>query len=253
MAKSITDNTESMIRFLNKSIIGTIVYFVLVILITTGLFYLSGATDAKKDIYQSLAVAVIISWIMLVVAYFIWAIYFYNVNRGWTDEDWDDHSETKKITPEMADQAPEKNPNQEETMGLPPGTIRGTIALSMLVAGLAMTIASLSMNSTVPPDSVFIDNFEFFKTAFLMMIAFYFGAKSLEVLDRSRIFSPKGMVAEIHTNTAPAPVAPAAKDVRAISSIDAHLPEDNTDEPIPTALADTDTSVPVFNDVNAKG
>lgn len=238
-----------MLRYLNKSIIGALIYFILITLICIGLFCLPGAPGVQKDIYQTLAVSVIIAWIMLVVSYFIWALYFYNVNLGWTDEDWVNNAATKKITPEAVDAEPDKNPHEEQTMGLPPGTIRGTIALSMLVAGLAMTIASLSMNSTVPPDSVFIDNFEFFKTAFLMMIAFYFGTKSLEVLDRTRVFGPK-------EKTAPAPAAPAVVKETPAAPVSEHkavlVEEDNTDADTP-AGPDVDAEKPDFHDPNAKG
>jgi hypothetical protein len=43
------------------------------------------------------------------------------------------------------------------------------------------------MNSTYPPSQVFVDNLEFIKTGFLMMIAFYFGAKSLDILRKTNM------------------------------------------------------------------
>jgi len=76
----------------------------------------------------------------------------------------------------------DKNPNSDETLGLPPGTVRGTIALSVLVIAMAMMIASLAMPPSMPKDEVMVDHFEFLKTGFVMVIAFYFGSKSLEIL-----------------------------------------------------------------------
>ena len=38
------------------------------------------------------------------------------------------------------------------------------------------------MDSTVKENTLIVDNFDFIKTAFLMMIAFYFGHKSLELI-----------------------------------------------------------------------
>ena len=116
----------------------------------------------------------------ILVAYYAWAIYFYNINFGITDKDWDD-IETSRNTRNKIEE-PVENPNSEETFGLPPGTVRGTIALTLLVGTLAMVLISFGKESVVKDNEVFVDNFDFFKTAFLMMIAFYFGQKSLEYL-----------------------------------------------------------------------
>ena len=80
------------------------------------------------------------------------------------------------------DKAPERNPHERDSLGLPPGTIRGTIALTILVGGLAVTIKALSYSEQYDGDSLIVDHFEFFKEAFLMVIAFYFGTKGLEIL-----------------------------------------------------------------------
>ena len=77
------------------------------------------------------------------------------------------------------------NTNKDETLGLPPGTIRGTLALTLLMGALAMTISALGMENTLEENTFLVDNFNFLKTAFLMMIAFYFGNKSLEKINWS--------------------------------------------------------------------
>lgn len=171
---------------LKRNIIGVAIFILLVTLVCLGFHKLWNITHtgqkATEDIYQNLAVSVIISWIIFLIAYYMWAIQFYNINRGWTDKDWNDQEAKKKIDPSLAEEEPDKNPNNDQSLGLPTGSVRATIALSLLVAGLSMTIASFSMNNTFPTNALFVDQFEFFKTAFLMMIAFYFGAKSLEIL-----------------------------------------------------------------------
>lgn len=165
-----------------RNVLAVALFILLVVLVSLSFHWLWSGThpDHKpvEDIYQNLAVSVIISWIIFLIAYYMWAIQFYNINLGWTDKDW----EKKELSPASSEKEPEENPNAAESLGLPPGTVRATIALSLLVAGLAMTIASFSMNNTFPANALFVDHFEFFKTAFLMMIAFYFGAKSLEIL-----------------------------------------------------------------------
>jgi hypothetical protein len=150
---------------------------------------------APADVFQILAASIIITWILLVIAYYIWAIRFYCINLGWTDADWaaksgklpesvtEDIGKATSVTPDTIE--PDENPNKDQSMGLPEGTVRATIALSMLVAGLSMTIASFSMNNTFPLNALFIDHYEFFKTGFLMMIAFYFGTKSLDILRKT--------------------------------------------------------------------
>ena len=135
----------------------------------------------EEHFYNMMALAIIMIWFGILVGYYAWAIYFYNINLGLTDEDWAEIRERKRHNPEGVDE-PKENPNINQTLGLPTGTVRGTVALTLLIGGVAMTIAGLGMDSTLDANSFLIDNFEFFKTAFLMMIAFYFGNKSLEMM-----------------------------------------------------------------------
>ena len=81
-----------------------------------------------------------------------------------------------------------------------PGTVRGTISITLLVGSLSMAIASLGMDYVIKEDSFIADHFDFFKTAFLMMIAFYFGNKSLEMLGYK---SSKGTQVEFGKNAEP--------------------------------------------------
>ncbi|HEX3006541.1 MAG TPA: N-acetylmuramidase family protein, partial [Bacteroidales bacterium] len=112
--------------------------------------------------------------------------YFYNINLGLTNEDWDKIAQSKENNLLINNQEScaddrEKNPYIDQTFGLPPGTVRGVLALTLLFCAVGMMI--YSMGQTGNADSQFMqDNLEFFKTAFLMMIAFYFGGRSLEIL-----------------------------------------------------------------------
>ena len=149
------------------------------------LLYVSGVivhrVNVGSNFLTNLSITIIISWLVLLVSYYAWALYFYNVGLGWSDDKWH-RFRIDKEDPTAVPHARNKNPHDEETLGLPPGTVRGTIALTLLVGALALTIASFGMDSSVKSNTVMIDNFQFYKEAFLMMIAFYFGAKALEIL-----------------------------------------------------------------------
>lgn len=161
------------------SIIGLVAfYLVLVSILTWTMFFFR----SQEEFFFDLATAMIISWIVMVIVYYIWAIFFYNVNMGWDEDDWDDLKKKKDLGEDLPEDEPVVNPHAKETLGLPPGTVRGTIAVSLLIAGLAMLIASFQLDQTYDSNSLFVDNFEFIKTAFLMMIAFYFGDKSLKAI-----------------------------------------------------------------------
>jgi hypothetical protein len=138
------------------------------------------AGKPQLDIYSTVGIGLIILWIAIMVLYYSWAIYFYNVNLGLTDNDWRKIDESGNTDASV--QTRTSNPEKGESLGLPAGSVRATIALSILVGGLALFIASLGRNNVLRDNQVSVDYFDFFKSAFLMMIAFYFGGKSLETL-----------------------------------------------------------------------
>mgnify|MGYP001800169551 CR=1 FL=1 len=183
LGDSSTDHTKK--HFRRNAILG-VIGFALLVLVTSVCVNLWFKGEEGSNLYYSLATGLIISWMIVLVAYYIWAMQFYNVNHGWSMAAWKRHEVKAVDDPSAKEQAPKGNPHQSETLGLPNGTIRGTIAVSLLVGGLAMMIASMGMKSKLEANSFFIDNFDFFKTAFLMMIAFYFGNKSLDFLKNPR-------------------------------------------------------------------
>ncbi len=191
--------------------VGSVLFPVLVIL-TTILFRFVFAP--KEAFFFVVAAALVVSWVLMLTLYYVWAIYFYNINRGWTDKDWDDHD--SNILVQGTPTEPENNPNSEETLGLPPGTVRGTIALSVLVGGMAMLVASLAMPGRLAQNEFLVDNFEYIKTAFLMVIAFYFGTKSLEFISRKQVLG--GASKDAGTSEASSSATTAAKSDQAASA-----------------------------------
>ena len=60
-----------------NNILAVSIFLLLVIVINIALYAILAD---KKDLYQNLAVSLIISWVILVIAYYVWAIQFYNIN-----------------------------------------------------------------------------------------------------------------------------------------------------------------------------
>ena len=167
-------------------IISLIVTYILLLGLFTALLL---SYNIEQPLFFNLATAIITSWVVTVILFYIWAIYYYHIQVP------DDNQQIEILKAEGLE--PESvSPRElypDQTMGLPAGTIRGTIALSLLVAGLSLLIASFDMKETYEANKLFIDNFEFIKTAFLMVIAFYFGQKSLAALSGSNrgVYRPR--------------------------------------------------------------
>ena len=140
------------------------------------------------EVYKAVALIFLLIWLVVFLRYFMWSVYHYNINYGLTAQDWKEikaaHVKKNKGIPvaEKELEAPKYNPYRSQTFGLPPGTVRGMIAFTLLFGAITILIASLGMTHTDLQNSLIRDQFEFFKTAFLMMIAFYFGDKSLRYL-----------------------------------------------------------------------
>ena len=222
MGKLLEDAKNS-VHTLNKIFFGAILTIILLILlmIVTTAFQLA---FGNIPVYSFVAINLILIWLGLLIGYLAWAVYFYNINLGLTNESWaelkekqisEDESVKLDKTIDRKYSGPTDNLYQGESLGLPPGTIRGSIALTLMIGGLALFIYSMGSSSIQEGNSFIYDNFEFFKTAFLMMIAFYFGSKSLEILQKkggiiqkrvndpdlentnSQLFTPESSVAPI--------------------------------------------------------
>ncbi|WKN33295.1 N-acetylmuramidase domain-containing protein [Porifericola rhodea] len=143
-----------------------------------------------ENLFQAVGLVISIIWIAVFLRYFMWAVYNYNINYGLTDKDWEKIFEARElvklgypVSPEEL-QAPDKNPYRSQTFGLPPGTVRGMIAFTLLFGGLSLLIVSFGSEYSANQLALVRQQFEFFETAFLMMIAFYFGDKSLRYLQK---------------------------------------------------------------------
>jgi hypothetical protein len=193
------DEAKKSARTLNKVFFGAILFIIVMLLclIITTTFQLA---FGNITVYSFVAINLILIWLGLLIGYLAWAIYFFNINLGLTNESWAELKEKRMTEGEMgnvdqnqgkSESGPEENIYKDQSLGLPSGTIRGTLALTLLVGGLALFIYSMGDPEIQEGNSFIYDNFEFFKTAFLMMIAFYFGSKSLEFLRKD---TPGGII-----------------------------------------------------------
>jgi hypothetical protein len=178
--------------------------------------------------------AAFLLWILGVVVYLVWAIRFYVHNYGLSDHEW------KVLNPEVyatagkemqkyqairanslavsgscetidAPQtasnpspncppvcAPDRNPYQGESFGLPPGTIRGILALSAMVAFLLIEALNIFSPNNLEGD------FKELITVFEMVIAFYFGAKAIDIFNkRSETPAQDKVVAKVADDAPP--------------------------------------------------
>lgn len=166
---------------------------VVVILLLIGIWgvyeIITNSQCGSCAVYQAIGLGIIVIWSCVFLSYFIWAIYFYNINLGLTEDEWDKihvarekKSNGENYCVDDINEEPAYNPYKDETFGLPPGTVRGMIAFTLLFGAIAMLIVSIGMENEIDTNAMFWDQYEFFKTAFLMMIAFYFGSRSLQYL-----------------------------------------------------------------------
>ena len=179
-------------RTLNRLFIGLIGLVELIILLIMGLSF-TKMLSGEISIFSLVALNLVLLWLGIIVGYLAWAIYFYNINRGLTNESWAALKAEKIKREKMRDAGlaecgdtnenfPQENVYKDESLGLPSGTVRATLTLTLMVGALSLFIYSMGDSQIREGDSFIYDSFEFFKTAFLMMIAFYFGSRSLEIL-----------------------------------------------------------------------
>ena len=141
-----------------------------------------------EDIFRGISLLFATIWAVFFLGYFRWAMFYYNINYGKSKKYWDNIFDIRnkkskgEAVKEWDSDPPTKNPHQNETFGFPPGTVRGMIAFTLLFGAISLLIVSFGMEGELDESSFFWDHFEFFKTAFLMMIAFYFGYHSLKYL-----------------------------------------------------------------------
>lgn len=172
-----------------KWLIFVLVFVFIVVIIYGTVNILADNKYADGNIYKAIGFIILMVWTCIFLCYFVWALYFYNYNLGLTAVEWqkiyeakDNRTKGLPYSQQDIDDEPQYNPYKDETFGLPPGTVRGMIAFTLLFGAIALLLVSFGVNNELKAGSFFYDQFEFFKTAFLMMIAFYFGSRSLQYL-----------------------------------------------------------------------
>lgn len=153
-------------------------------------------------------------WLTAVFLYLRWAIDRYGRNYGLTDEEWKiinpeayandceikDYIKKRSQIIERAKNEhdllnpgkpfdghmpgltePLRNPYFNDSFGLPPGTIRGILALTAMVAFVLIELANLFSPVNLEKD------FSELMTVFEMVIAFYFGARAVEIFKKKQV------------------------------------------------------------------
>ncbi|WP_424961226.1 hypothetical protein [Ekhidna sp.] len=209
-----------------------VIIFILLALGAFGVMMVFETNTGESAVFKAIALGIVTLWACIFLSYFIWAVYYYNVNLGLTDEEWNKIYQAKEdkrqgnfYNQDDIDAEPEYNPYKDETFGMPNGTVRGMIAFSLLFGAIALLVVSFGMTNEIDPSSLFWDQYEFFKTAFLMMIAFYFGSRSLQYL------RPNGAPAPVGKGNAATPGQPSQPSI-------ADQVKKEINEPSPAGAAD---------------
>ena len=178
--------------FFRHAHILTVVLFVLGLTAAIVIYF------SDRDPFKAIAIIFLSIWLVVFLRYFLWAVYHYNVNFGLSIKDWERIENAKNKLEEGESvlredlDIPKFNPYRSQTFGVPPGTVRGMLAFTLLFGAISILIVSMGMDEVDLENSLIRDQFEFFKTAFLMMMAFYFGDKSLKFL-QSRWRNPNAL------------------------------------------------------------
>lgn len=158
-----------------------------------------------------LAIFFMIMWLLLVIGYLYWAIIRYSQNYGLSEKEWKILNPEAYARPEELEKfiqirtgiiertrkefemlnpgrtfdgvipalaIPSTNPYLKDSFGLPPGTIRGILAMTAMFSFVMIECANLFSPANLEKD------FSELLMVFQMVIAFYFGAKAVEVLKK---------------------------------------------------------------------
>ena len=142
-------------------------------------YYYQNAWKFSKYIVVSAWLS--LAWFVIIIAFLMYLFVRFHWYGGLRRKryllivDWVNNDES--ISPDQKSQHYPQNPYKDETFGLPRGTIRATLTLTLLFLNIALFFISVY----APPSNIFANRVEFMATAFLMMIAFYFGTKAVDV------------------------------------------------------------------------
>ena len=177
---------------LNRLFVWSIIFVEILLFFLTAYCIFQSITG-YITVFGCVSLSIFLIWLGVIIGYLAWSIYFYNINLGLTNESWAKLKEKSEkaeklreigIEPTEEINFPEDNPYNSQSLGLPPGTVRATLTLTLMIGAVSLFIYSMGHPHITEGESFIYDNFEFFKTAFLMMIAFYFGSRTLEFLKK---------------------------------------------------------------------
>lgn len=222
----------------------------------------SAAQDRRFLVAAIVVFVLFFAWIVVVLVYLRWAIYFYNENYGLSDHEWkvlrpEVYAPQKEQAKYLAIRAsiderepvvdptveaptskgvgapPTGNPYAGESFGLPPGTIRGTLALTAMIAFLLVEMLNI-----FAPTNLEREFAELF-TVFEMVIAFYFGGKVLDVFNkRQETATPAEKLVPVvvaDAIPAPAPNAPQSAVAKSSAPVAAALPPPPEEPALPSS------------------
>lgn len=118
---------------------------------------------------------------------------------------------TRAATPIQPFEEPDENPYQHDSFGLPPGTIRGILALTALV--MFLIVEGVNLHSPASLEG----QFDGLVTVFQMVIAFYFGSRAVEVLQAKTSEAAKNKAAADEARAPASATAPAATSDTAVA------------------------------------
>ena len=89
------NNTVRNKNWLNNIFVGCMILLELILMFV--LFYvITSINNGNEGFFNSLALCIIIIWIAVMIGYLAWAVYFYNINLGLTNQDWDEIRKKKE-------------------------------------------------------------------------------------------------------------------------------------------------------------
>jgi len=115
-------------------------------------------------------------WLALLLAFFVFLFIKYTFGN-WSSEN--------------------PNPYQDETFGMPRGTFRGALTLTLVYVTVILELVNVRIVG-------FEQEIEMFMTAFQMMIAFYFGSKVMHHItsaDKKKTYAVAGQNTDDTTST----------------------------------------------------
>ena len=135
---------------------------------------------------RRISIAVVVVWFLFMLTAVFWAVRRFHFTGGLPRKKYEQLveavDEDDTIPLYLKEEHYPQNPYKDETFGLPKGTIRGFLTLTLLIINCLI----LYIGVYAPPTADFDDRVGYMQDAFLVMIAFYFGSKAADLLQNQR-------------------------------------------------------------------